>query len=439
MLSAAAWAGPAIVGAGVLGAALWPTRARSRRDIPPGRRVVEYWEKWTGDEASAARRMVDRFNASQDRWWVRTTAVSDIKTKTLVAIGGGDPPDVAGLFCFNVPLLAESGAVDPVDEIVGSVAYKPAVRRLLSHEGRAWAGVSTCSTVALYVNRSAWDESGLAGVPLPRTVSELDAAAERMTRSGPGGELGRVGFLPNLPLWWPYFWPVAFGGVLYDEAAARAVLTDAGAVAAYEWVGAWGRRLGRERAQRFAASYARAYLTAEDPFFRGRAAMVVQGPWLAAFAARHAPGLRYEVAPMPGVEIGASRALVEADVLVLPRGGREPEGARAFLAFSQRSEELEALARAHAKPSPLEAVSPTFEAGHPNPFVGVHDELARRSDAAVLPRLRVWQAYSDLTISAFQRVWEGEAPGPVLRETEARAQELIDAARRLRDRRRARA
>ncbi len=438
MLSAAARAGPGIVGAGVLGAALWPTRARSRRGIPPGRRVVEYWEKWTGDEGLAAQRLVDRFNASQDRWWVRRTTVSDIKTKTLVAIGGGDPPDVAGLFCFNVPLLAESGAIEAVDEVAGGAGYKPAVRRLLSHEGRLWAGVSTCSTVALYVDRSAWDGSGLTGVPLPRTIGELDAAASRMTREGPGGELERVGFLPNLPLWWPYVWPVVFGGELYDEASGRAVLTDAGAVAAFEWIGAWAERVGRGRAQRFASAHARAFLTADDPFFRGRAAMVVQGPWLASFASRHAPGLRYEVVPVPGPE-GLGGCLVEADVLVLPRGAREPEGARAFLAFSQRREELESLARAHGKPSPLEEVSPRFGHDHPNPFVAVHDRLARREDAAVLPRSRVWQAYSDLTISAFQRVWEGEAARSVLRQTEARAQALIDTARRLRDRRRARA
>ena len=45
-----------------------------RNDIPTGRIVLDYWEKWTGHEAAAMQTVVDAFNASQDRWWVTISA-----------------------------------------------------------------------------------------------------------------------------------------------------------------------------------------------------------------------------------------------------------------------------------------------------------------------------------------------------------------------------
>src|SRR6188472_1240820 len=83
-----------VAAAGVLGAALWPRRPRNMSEVPSGRVVLDYWEKWTGVEGEAIQRVVDRFNLAQDRIWVRRTPVSDIMTKAVVAIGGGDPPDV---------------------------------------------------------------------------------------------------------------------------------------------------------------------------------------------------------------------------------------------------------------------------------------------------------------------------------------------------------
>ena len=98
------------VAAAGAGFALWPYQPRAAKDIPPGRIVLNYWEKWTGVEGQAVQRIVDQFNRSQDRIWVNRVPVSDIVVKSMVAIGGGDPPDLIGLFNFNIPLFAEAGA-----------------------------------------------------------------------------------------------------------------------------------------------------------------------------------------------------------------------------------------------------------------------------------------------------------------------------------------
>ena len=56
-----------------------------------GRIVLDYWEKWTRHERDAMVKVVDAFNASQNRIFVRCIVTSDIGQKSLVAIAGGDP------------------------------------------------------------------------------------------------------------------------------------------------------------------------------------------------------------------------------------------------------------------------------------------------------------------------------------------------------------
>lgn len=426
------------------GFALWPRTPRSERDVPAGRTVVTYWEKWTGREGDALQALVDRFNTEQADIWVRRVPVSDITTKALVAIGGGDPPDLVGLFNYNIPQYAESNAIRPLDDLpgadeIGAAHYAPAVWRMLTWAGRRWAGVTTCHTMALYCNRAHFADAGLDPHVLPRTVPELDAAGERLTQGGPDGRLERVGFLPSLPDWWPYFWPIPFRGRLYDEATNTATLTDRENVAAYAWVAAHPVRYGRDAVRAFAAGYGRSFSSAQDPFLAGRLSMIVQGPWMANFIRAYVPELDYAAVPVPvtAATYDAARptGMLEADVVMIPRGAREPEAAWTFLRWMQRRDIQEALATAHAKPSPLRTVSPRFHATHPNRSVAVHEAIVNSPDVVVAPRTRVWPQYGAMMLGVFQSAWNGAEVLPTLEATRARVQDLLDVAARRRARR----
>jgi multiple sugar transport system substrate-binding protein len=427
------------IGAGALGVALWPRTPRLRQGIPGGRMVITYWEKWTGPEGEAVQRVVDWYNESQDRVWVRRVPVSDIMSKAMVAIGGGDPPDVCGLYSYNVAPFAEARAAMPLDEFasrpgeaVDAGAYVPSVRRLLSYQGKQWGGVTSVYALALYYNRTRFREAGLDPERPPRTVAELDAVAERLFEKDAAGAITRAGFLQNLPEWWPYFWPIMFGGTLYDPQQNRAVLTDAATTRAYEWVGATARRVGPTAATRFANAYGRSYHSPEDPFISGRAAMIVQGPWIANFIGIYRPDLDYAAAPVPveGSIYDPQRpaGMVEADILVIPRGCPHPEEAFAFVKWMQRPEVQARLASEHGKSSPMATVPPGFYEKHPNKYVRVHEAITRSERVQILPQTRVWQQYADMMLGMFQAVWSGKEAGPLLRDVEARAQELMNLA-----------
>ncbi|MCC6320463.1 MAG: extracellular solute-binding protein [Phycisphaerales bacterium] len=424
----------AAVGAGAI---LWPGGSRDRVAVPRGRVELTYWEKWTGRERLALQRIVDRFNHSQNSSWVHLVPISDITSKAMVAIGGGDPPDVVGLFSYSVPGYAEAEAAIPLETFaqrglppIDWPSYLPAIRNLLWHEGRAWAGVNSCYTLALYGNRALFMEADLDPDLAPRTIAELDSLAAKLTVTGAEGRIERAGFLQNVPGWWPYFWPTMFGGNLFDAATSRATCATDACIDAFSWCGRTAGRFGVSATRAFAAGFGRSMHTADDPFFSGRQAMIVQGPWIANFVRELKPDLDYFVAPLPVPESLAHAASpvgqIEADVLMIPRGCRHPDEAYRFLLFMQQPEVQEELALAHAKPSPFLSVSPGFATAHPNRGLAVHEAIARSPAVQTLPRTRAWKSYADMLGSAFDAVWSGADAGAQLRQVQLRAQAAID-------------
>jgi ABC-type glycerol-3-phosphate transport system substrate-binding protein len=417
------------------GYALLGPRGRPRR--AGGRLVIEYWEKWTGWEAEALLRVVEAFNRSQDRVEVRCLTMSTIAQKALVAIAGGDPPDVLGLWGHSLPAYAESGALRELDELTGTLGFGPehyadAVWPLQLHEGRRYAAINTCGTVALYCDRAAFRDAGLDPDRPPRTVSELDECAARLNLDDGRGGLRRAGFLHTEPGWWSWAWGFAFGGALYDPLTRRATAASAPNRRAYAWVQSHPRRYGTQRLERLRSSFGN-YASPQQGFLARRVAMVVQGPWLANVIAAFAPELDYGATPVP-VEDGledpeAPIGALEVDLLVVPRGARHPREALEFIAFMQRQENVELLSRLHAKCSPLRRVSEDFRRDHPNRALAVHERLLKSPRTFTAPAIRTWPHYRDEFVAGMDRIWSLSEPAEsVLQSIEAAAQAKIDLA-----------
>lgn len=425
----------AFVGALGAGAAAFAAFGpRGGRESADGRIVLDYWEKWTRHEGDAMVKVVEAFNASQDRIRVRYLVTSDIGQKSLVAIAGGNAPDLIGLYAFNVPPYAESRAIIPLDELAASRGlslgqYAAGVRGVMQHQGKWWAVVNTAGSVALYYNQAAFREAGLDPDRGPRSIAELDEFHRRLTVRGADGELQRVGFLHREPGWWSWLWARHFGGRIFDDAARRATLDSAENVRALEWMQSYARDLGVERVKRFQEGFGN-YFTPENPFLTGKVAMVIQGPWIANLINTFAPDFDYGVCPLPGLEAGGDGGpigLIDTDVLVIPRGARHPEACMEFIAFSQRPEMVEMLARAHCKPSPLLEVSREFMATHPNRGIGVHYDIFKSDRAYVPPRTPVWQQFKDEMDTVVGRLWRLEVePAAAMAALQTRVQALVD-------------
>lgn len=411
-----------------------------------GRIVLDYWEKWTRHEGDAMVKVVEAFNASQDRIHVRYFVTSDIGQKSMVAIAGGDPPDVIGLYAFNVPPYAESRALLPLHELaprfgVTLEQYAPGVRQVMQHQtpaGNWWATVNTAGSVALYYNRALFREVGLDPDRPPRTIAELDDAHRRLVKvkgTGPNGALERVGFLHREPGWWSWLWAYHFGGRIYDPANERALVDSPENIRAMEWMQGYARDLGVDRVKTFAEGFG-SYFTPENAFLTGKVAMIVQGPWIANLVQAFKPDLEYGVAPFPTASDGEPPSddtpptgLIDTDVLVIPRGARHPEASMEFIAWTQRQDMTELLATAHCKPSPLAKASDEFLARHPNKGIRVHYDIFNSPRAFIAPPTRVWQQFKDEFDTAVQSMWRLDVPArQALAALQPRVQSLIDRA-----------
>lgn len=421
---------------------------RGRPEDAGDRLVLQYWEKWTGVEAQAMQQIVDAFNASQDRLYVRYFSMSSIDQKAMVAIAGGRPPDIVGLWNFNIPAYAESGAIIPLDELadhwnIRQEAYVDALWPLLRHEDRLYGIVSTCGSIALYYNRALFGEVGLDPDRPPRTIAELDEAHERLTRIRKAdSRIERVGFLHTEPGWWMWHWGKFFGGDLYDEARDLCTADEPGNVAGLAWAQRYARSLGPSAIANFQSGLG-TYFSAQNAFLSGRVAMLNQGPWISNVIDALAPDLDYGVAPFP-VEASLDDptrpiGLLDADVLVIPAGAKHPEASMEFIAYTQRPENIELVSVAHGKNAPLKAMPERFYARHRHRALHIHDAIANSPRAFQFPRTRVWPEYLDTMKRAFDACWSdpSRSPADELAQVRRVVQAKLDRASQRRELRRA--
>jgi multiple sugar transport system substrate-binding protein len=430
-----------VLGAAAAGFVLFGPRGSG--DAAAGRVIVDYWEKWTGHEGRAMQQVVDEFNASQQRIYVRYFVTSNIGQKALIAIAGGSPPDIIGLWNFNLPAYARSGAIVPLDELAKGAGllmsdYRPGVQRVMLHHGvpdgseaskaERWYGVvNTAGTLALYCNREMFRKAGLDADKLVTTIEELDEAQRAISKAGASGGLVAAGHLHLEPGWWSWLWGYHFGGSIYDAGGGKFTIDSAENLAAYAWMQQSTRTLGKiagasgDEASQVAVERFRtglgSYNTPQNGFLSGKVAMVLQGPWLANIISEFAPNLDYAVVPFPVIS-GARKgqdavtqgvSLVDTDVLAIPRGAKNPEAAMEFIAFTQRPDITERLALAHGKICPLVKVSDGFIREHPNRGLAVHNALADSPRAFVVPKTRAWPEVKNDFDSMVQRLWRLEA------------------------------
>lgn len=391
----------------------------------PERIHVTYWEKWVGPEEAATRAVVEAFNRSQDRIRVEYFVQSPVDRKTLVATAGGDPPDVAGLWIQNIASFADAEALTPLDDFIRRDGmtpeqwlsrYYPVYARMVRHNGRVYAGISTPATIALHWNKTLFREAGLDPERPPRTIQELDEFAKRLTRrDARTGELLQVGFLPQEPGWWPWIFCLWFGGRLFDGDRIT-LASDPRNIAAMEWVADYTRELGRDAVTSFASGFAGQWASPQSGFFSGKVAMIFQGVWFHNYIRQYKPGLDYGVAPawpaaVPGID---DFAMAEADMLVIPRGAKHPEAAWEFIKYMNsnnphaRSREelqgMELLCFLQEKNSALREWSPYFAEHHPHPRIDVFRQLSASPHAEFAPQMGIWTEYEREVLAAFAEV-----------------------------------
>src|SRR6188768_995008 len=437
-------------------------------------RHITYWEKWTGFEGEAMDAVIDDFNAKEiahakaDPKYapieVEKVTVSKIEQKLLIAIAGGNPPDLAGNYSFCVAAYADNGALTELGPMLAKSGFDRSryiehYMRLGEYRGKTWALPLAPASTALLLNKRLFREAGLDPTRPPTTIEELDAYAEKLTKwevTLPSGQkqiqagylpevpashkrLLQAGFLPGEPAWFLYGWGDFFGGRLIDGPDAISA-ADPANVRAFEWVASYSRKFGAEVIKRFRSGFGNSS-SPQSAFLSGKVAMTLQGVWMHNYIEKYAPGLQWSAAPFPYPAghpelAGASHA--EADVLMIPKGSSHPEEAFAFMQYASTQPVLEKLCLAQQKFTPLSSVSEHFWLAHPNPYIRLFRELGSSKNAIGIPQTGIWNEYKRELDNAVDLIQSSkQSPALALAEVQTKMQAALDRNRKILARREA--
>jgi multiple sugar transport system substrate-binding protein len=431
------------------------------QSVPADFTIVEYWEKWVGNEAAQMQVIVDDFNRTvgqKAKIHVRYMSMSNIDQKTLVAIAGGVPPDVAGLWDLQVAQYASLGAVQPLDDLaashgITSAVYAPSYWDACHYQGHLYGLVSTPGTIALYYNKQIFQKSaaqlraaGLDPNQPPATLDELDRYAAALDTKDSNGQLDRAGYIP-LQSYYIAFTPYWFGDTIFNPQTHRFTLDSPAAIQSFQWIANYSKRIGFRSLTDFQTSLGN-FDSPQNPFLVEKMAMQQQGPWFANYINHLKPSMSrvlvpkdqestlprrtdnyaWGVAPFPSAVPGLNGVTFSAfDILMIPTGARHKKEAFEFIAYVNRQDVCEKLNTLHCKNTQLRAVSPEFLRNHPNPYIDVFQTLARSPNAHGVPPVPIWPEVSKELMDASQAVAiEGADPAQTLRAVQARLQNKYD-------------
>lgn len=427
-------------------AVLWPRPVGSEAERAArreGRTVIVFWDRHQGHEHAERAKLIQEFNESQKEIYVRALPIgyNALMEKTLTSIAGGAPPDVMSLDGTVIAQLAPDGLFLPLDDFIASEpslapeTFFPHIWPMVAFDGHVWGIPTTTDTYCLVWNKQAFARAGLDPEQPPRTIDELNEFAGKLTIRGAGGGIEQMGFLPWIPWDNTHMWGSLFGGRWVDDETGLVVCADDPAILASFY---WQKSYTLDPRARNNAAYAMdpamvaafsrglgEYMSANNPFYSGRVAMMFEGEWQVAFIPKYAPGLDWGVAPIPqpeGVEPRAFSPTVVGDVI--PVTSRHPEEAKAYLRWfyaprpdgrpSPASDYCERIR--NIPPRTAEAMQDRFME-HPKFSVFVRQLLERRVE--ILPVNPVARFFTDQTERQRERVVMGQVlPEQALREVE---------------------
>jgi ABC-type glycerol-3-phosphate transport system substrate-binding protein len=376
---------------------------------PPGPVHITYWEKWTSFEGDAMRAVVDTFNRQHKDVQVDLLTISGIENKTLMAVAGGDPPDVAGLYGPNTAQYADDHAILPLDDYcqragITADQYIPSYWNIGYYHGHVYALPSTPASTALHYNKAMLQAAGLDPNKPPQTIEELDADAAKIT-TRKNGRIDKAGFMPAEPGWWNWGWGFLFGGKLWDG-KSHITANSPENVRAYAWVQSYSQKYGVNDLQTFRSGFGN-FSSPQNAFLAQQVAMELQGVWMYNFINQFAPKLQWGAVPFPHPADRpdlADSTFVDEDVLVIPRGAKHPDQAFEFIQYVESQEGMELLCMGQRKHTPLIKVSESFWKNHPNPYIKLFADLPRGKNTFGPPQLGIWPEYQAELVNAFDEI-----------------------------------
>ncbi|MFI1676900.1 ABC transporter substrate-binding protein [Streptomyces sp. NPDC020607] len=280
----------------------------SANDDPTKPVTIKFWHGWaTPGEVKAVNDSIDRFEKLHPNIHVKATGnVSDETINQALRAGGDKAPDVVSSFTTNnVGQYCDSGMwadLDPFMKKTGLDKHKTFPKTLLdytSYHGSQCALPLLADAFGMYYNKDAFDEAGIERPP--RTMSEFEEVAKKLTVRSGKSSYKRVGFMPNFRFyqnspdrlfaqWGPGYFDADGDSRLADEPSTYKFFKAAGQLADAQG--------GFDDLERFRMTFGDE-MSSQNAFLTQKVAMHLDGEWRGLMLNEAKAKFNWDVAPLP--------------------------------------------------------------------------------------------------------------------------------------------
>jgi multiple sugar transport system substrate-binding protein len=311
--------------------------------------TITFWNGFSSRELGVIKRAVADFHRTH-RWITVKTVGSVSDDKIISAIRGGNAPDAVQSFTAdNTGAFCNSGGwIDLKDYMardgVQASSFPPAAQTYTKYKDIRCALPMLADTYGLYYNKALFKKAGISAPP--KTMSELDADAKKLTERNADGSLKVVGFDPaqgfyeNAPA---HYGPL-FGATWVDAQGKSNLDTP-------EWQHflTWSKGLvdyyGYDKLARFQAGAGDEF-SPQNAFERGKLAMNIDGEFRTAFIKAEHPELDYGTAPMPVDDAHPElygAGYVTGNILGIPKNAEHKDAAWQLVKWLATDDHAEAM------------------------------------------------------------------------------------------------
>ncbi|QPP05494.1 extracellular solute-binding protein [Streptomyces bathyalis] len=242
----------------------------------------------SGDAETKAVKSATAAWAKKSGHKVTVQLAKDMDQQLAQAFAGNRPPDAFYVNSDQFANYAKGGSLYAYgDKIPDAKDFSPELRKAFTYNGKLVCLPKDSSTLGLVINTEKWKDAGLTEKDYPTTWDELEKTADKLTSGKTTGlvttnEYQRLGVFMKQA-----------GGWITDSGESK-MTADSKANA--EGLG-FAKKLLRSGSMKFAKQVDTGW--AGEALGKGKAAMIIEGNWLAGAMKADFPDVKYKVVPLP--------------------------------------------------------------------------------------------------------------------------------------------
>jgi multiple sugar transport system substrate-binding protein len=299
-----------------------------------GPTTVTFSYLWSGDEATAIQKIIKTYNASQSDVVVKGVSSPDFQKQVTSMSSSKGSFDISDNFGNGVGAWASKGILEPLDSYMSKDGIKAGDFVAAAMDQMRYKGMTYSLPIAVHSFQLVYNKKLLAaaGVAVPKTMDELAAAAAKLTIADSSGAISQLGLGDPSVSTTITTLGYDFGGN-WDKGGSASP-TDSGNVEAATWYqDNITNKFGADKISTFVSGLGQ-YMSAQDPFYTGKYAMVIDGEWQALNIPKVAPGLEWGVTSIPYATSDLKNVTqLTASTLFIPANSQHKDAAAKFLAY----------------------------------------------------------------------------------------------------------